>query len=42
MENLEELSIEDTRMSLKKMSLVFEACKKIAIEIKHGFEGGQP
>ena len=29
MENLEELSIQDTRMSLKKMPLVFEACKKI-------------
>ena len=29
MENLEELSIQDTKMSLKKMPLVFEACKKI-------------
>ena len=29
MENLEELSIQDTKMSLKKMSLVFEACEKV-------------
>jgi len=29
MPNLEELHIEDTRMSLKKMPKVFEACQKI-------------
>ena len=30
MPNLEELDIQDTRMSLKKMPKVFEACQKIA------------
>lgn len=37
MDNLEELSIEDTRMSLKKMPLVFEACKrltKLSLDLK--------